>query len=136
VKPLPLLGFDLLPLFFEACDAVDEVNGEDIQCGLLVCKLLMDVGSSSCMRRNFNMGCIFLLEGNLLKPGNPYCGLLTNEQGPTTAEEIKHSQDRARRRQRPTNNMFKVWQNLAPFGGRTISGTVEVLLTKVVNWQY
>jgi hypothetical protein len=31
--------------------------------------------------------------------------------------------------------MFEVWQNLAPFGGRQISGTVEVLLTKVVNWQ-
>jgi hypothetical protein len=32
--------------------------------------------------------------------------------------------------------MFKVWQNLAPFGGRPISSTVEALLTKVVNWQY
>ncbi len=26
-----------------------------------------------------------------------------------------------------------MWQNLAPFGGRPISGTVEALLTKVVN---
>jgi hypothetical protein len=31
--------------------------------------------------------------------------------------------------------MFKVWQNLAPFGGRPIGSAVEVLLTKVVNWQ-
>jgi hypothetical protein len=34
-----------------------------------------------------------------------------------------------------SNNMFEVWQNLAPFGGRTIRGAVEALLTKVVNWQ-
>jgi hypothetical protein len=32
--------------------------------------------------------------------------------------------------------MFEVWQNLAPFGGRLIGGAVEVLLTKVVNWQW
>jgi hypothetical protein len=32
--------------------------------------------------------------------------------------------------------MFEVWQNAAPFlGGRPISGTVEALSTKVVNWQ-
>ncbi len=31
------------------------------------------------------------------------------------------------------NNMFKVWQNLAPFGGRPIGGTIEVLSTKVIN---
>jgi hypothetical protein len=30
--------------------------------------------------------------------------------------------------------MFEVWQNLALFGSRTIGGTNEVLLTKVVNW--
>jgi hypothetical protein len=41
--------------------------------------------------------------------------------------------NRARRRQRPTNYMFKVWQNLALFGGRPIGGTVEALLNKVVN---
>jgi hypothetical protein len=29
--------------------------------------------------------------------------------------------------------MLEVWQNLAIFGGRPISGTVEALLTKVVN---
>jgi hypothetical protein len=29
--------------------------------------------------------------------------------------------------------MFEVWQNLAPFSGRPISGAVEALLTKVVN---
>jgi hypothetical protein len=34
------------------------------------------------------------------------------------------------------NNMFKVLQNLAPFGSRPIGGAFEVLLTKVVNWQY
>jgi hypothetical protein len=31
--------------------------------------------------------------------------------------------------------MFKVWQNLASFDGRTISGAVEALLTIVINWQ-
>jgi hypothetical protein len=31
--------------------------------------------------------------------------------------------------------MFKVWQNLASFGGRLIGGAIEALLTKVVNWQ-
>jgi hypothetical protein len=31
--------------------------------------------------------------------------------------------------------MFKVWQNLAPFGGRPIGGAVEVLPTKFVNRQ-
>jgi hypothetical protein len=30
---------------------------------------------------------------------------------------------------------LEVWQNLAIFGGRPISGVVEALLTKVVNWQ-
>jgi hypothetical protein len=29
--------------------------------------------------------------------------------------------------------MFKVWHNLAHFGGTLIGGTVEALLTKVVN---
>jgi hypothetical protein len=29
--------------------------------------------------------------------------------------------------------MFKVWQNLAPFGSKPIGGAVEVLLTKVIN---
>jgi hypothetical protein len=28
---------------------------------------------------------------------------------------------------------LEVWQNLALFGGRPINGTVEVLLTKVIN---
>jgi hypothetical protein len=72
------------------------------------------------------------LEGNLLKPGNPYCGL-TNQQ-PTT-EELKYSHHKVWRHQHPTNNMFEVWQNLAPFSGRPIGGAVEALLTKVINWQ-
>jgi hypothetical protein len=76
-----------------------------------------------------------LLEGNLLKPGNPYCGPTdqwpTNNQPP--AEELKYSRDRARQRRYPTNNMLEVWQNSAFFGGRPISGAVEALLTKVVN---
>jgi hypothetical protein len=76
--------------------------------------------------------CFFLLEGNLPKPMNPYCGP-TNK--PTTAEELKYSQDRARQPLRPTNNLLEVWQNLAIFGGRLIRGTVEALLTKVVNWR-
>ncbi len=76
------------------------------------------------------------LEGNLPKPGNPYCGP-TNNQWPTTnqltTEELKYSRHSAWQHQRPTNNMFKVWQNLSPFGGRPIGSAVEVLLTKVVN---
>jgi hypothetical protein len=31
--------------------------------------------------------------------------------------------------------MFKVWQNLAPFGSRPIGGAVEALLTKTINRQ-
>jgi hypothetical protein len=31
--------------------------------------------------------------------------------------------------------MFKVWLNLAPFGGRQIRGAFEALLNKVVNQQ-
>jgi hypothetical protein len=78
------------------------------------------------------------LEGNLLKPSSPYCGppnQPTNQ--PTdqpTAEELKYSRHRAWQHQRPTNNMFKVWKNLAPFGGRPIGGVVEALLTKDINW--
>ncbi len=53
-----------------------------------------------------------------LKPGNPYCGP-TNRQRLTT-EEVKYSRDRARRCQCPTNNKFKVWQNLAPFDGQRL----------------
>jgi hypothetical protein len=34
----------------------------------------------------------------------------------------------------PTNNMFEVWQNLVPFGSRTIGGAVEALLAKFVDW--
>jgi hypothetical protein len=79
---------------------------------------------------------VIFLEGNLLKPGNPYCG--PADKQPTTnnqpaTEELKYGQDRARRRRCPTNKMFEVWQNLAPFGCRPIGGIVEALLTKVVN---
>ncbi len=45
----------------------------------------------------------------------------------------KCSQDRARGRQCPTKNLLEVWQNLAIFGGIPISGTVEALMTKVVD---
>ncbi len=48
-------------------------------------------------------------------------------------EELKYSCNKARRRQCPTNNLMEVWQNLAIFGGRSIGGAVEELLTKVVN---
>jgi hypothetical protein len=56
----------------------------------------------------------------------------TNDQRPT-AEELKYSHDRACWHQRPTNDMFKVWQKLAPFGSSPIGSVVEALLTKVVN---
>jgi hypothetical protein len=86
---------------------------------------------------------IVLLEGNLLKPGNRYCGLLTNDR-PTTnnqptnqppAEELKYIRNREQQHQHPTNNMLEVWQNLAHFGSRPIGGAVEVLLTNLVNQQ-
>jgi hypothetical protein len=83
------------------------------------------------------------LEGNI-KPSNPYCGLstidrwtndrLTNQQ--PAAEELKYSRDWERRNPQPNKNLFKVWQNMAIFGGRPINGAVEVLLTKIINWQY
>ncbi len=57
---------------------------------------------------------------------------LTNQ---LITEGLKYSRHSARRRQCPTNNMFKVWQNLANTGGRPISTAVEVLLTKIINWQ-
>jgi hypothetical protein len=72
--------------------------------------------------------------------------LTTDDQQPTTddqrptnddqpaAEELKYSQDRAWQHQRPTYNMFKVWQNSAPFDSRPIGNAVEALLTKAVNW--
>jgi hypothetical protein len=83
---------------------------------------------------------IVLMEGNLPKPGNPYCGL-TNQRPtdrPTDqplAEELKYSRNRAQQYQCPTNNLLEVWQNLAVFSGRLIGGTVEALLTKVLNQQ-
>jgi hypothetical protein len=33
------------------------------------------------------------------------------------------------------NNMFEMWQNVAPFGSRPIGGAVEALLTKDVKQQ-
>jgi hypothetical protein len=52
-----------------------------------------------------------------------------------TAEELQHSRNRAQRRQHPTNYLLEVWQNMAIFGSRPIGGAVEMLLTKVLNWQ-
>ncbi len=77
-----------------------------------------------------------LLEGNLPKPGNPYCGPTDAIDRPTDrllAEELKYSRNRAPRRQRPTNKLLEEWQNLAIFGGRPIGGAVEALLTKVIG---
>jgi hypothetical protein len=52
-----------------------------------------------------------------------------------TAEELKYSRNRARRRQHPSKNLLEVWQNLTTFGDRQIGSAVEALLTKNVNWQ-
>jgi hypothetical protein len=65
-----------------------------------------------------------------------WTGRLTNNQQPATdcrGIKLKYSRHRARQHQDPTNNLFEVWQNSAPFGGRPIGGAVEALLTKVVN---
>ncbi len=48
----------------------------------------------------------------------------TNKWPQMTAEELKYSCNRARRHQRPTNNLLEVWQNPAPFGGRPIGAAV------------
>ncbi len=52
---------------------------------------------------------------------------------PTYRRGIKYSRNRAWRPWCPTNNLLKVWQNSAPFGGWPISGTVVALLTKILN---
>jgi hypothetical protein len=44
---------------------------------------------------HFSEELFILLEGNLLKPGNPYCGLSTDRR--PAAEELKYSRDRAQR---------------------------------------
>jgi hypothetical protein len=59
---------------------------------------------------------------------------MTNDQR-LTAEELNYSGNKAQQHQCPTNNLLEVWQNLAPFGGRPIGGTVEALLTTVLNQQ-
>ncbi len=90
--------------------------------------------------RQNNLLHSILLEGNLPKPGNPYCGPTnqpTNNQQTTnrlTAEELKYSRIMARWLWCPINNLLEVGQNLAPFGGKLIGPTVEALLTKVLNW--
>jgi hypothetical protein len=92
---------------------------------------------SSWRETSQSLGTIILFKGNLPKPGNPYCGPTnqpTNNQQ-LTAEELKYSRNRARQCQCPTNNLLKVWQNLAPFSGRLIGTAVEALLTKVLNRQ-
>jgi hypothetical protein len=53
---------------------------------------------------------VILLEGNLPKPGSPYCGPTDDQQ--LTAEELKYSRNKARRSRCPTNNLLEVWQNL------------------------
>jgi hypothetical protein len=71
-------------------------------------------------------------------PGTLIVDQPTNQQSKNdrrTADELKYSRHSARRCQCPTNNLLEVWQNLAIFGGRPISGAVEVLLTKVINRQ-
>jgi hypothetical protein len=50
-----------------------------------------------------------------------------------TTEELKFSHDRAWRHPGASKNLLEEWQNLAIFGGRSIGGAFEVLLTKVVN---
>jgi hypothetical protein len=73
------------------------------------------------------------LEGNLLKPGNPYCGPTDQPTNQLLAEELKYSHDRAWQHPLPFNNLFEVRQNSAIFGSRSIGGAIEALLTKVVN---
>jgi hypothetical protein len=76
-----------------------------------------------------------LLEENLPKPRNPYCGPTDQPTNQLLAEKLKYSRDRARWHQCPTNNLLEVWQNLAIFGGRPIGAAVEALLTIVVSLQ-
>ncbi len=70
-----------------------------------------------------------------LNPSSFHYGPTNNRRttNQPAAEKLKYSRNRARQRQRPTNYVFEVWQDSAPFGGRPIGGAVEALLTKVVN---
>jgi hypothetical protein len=77
------------------------------------------------------------LEGNLLKPRNPYLQptdqLADQATNQPATDELNYSHHMAQRHQCPTKNLLEVWQNLAIFGSRPIGAAVEVLLTKVVN---
>jgi hypothetical protein len=109
----------------------------------------LDLGRAGGKRDTIVLGTIELGGGKKLKLidefTNPVGGKPPKAQEPLLwtnrlmtddrqlpAEELKYSCNRARRRQCPTNIML-VWQNLASFGGRPISGAVEALLTKVIN---
>jgi hypothetical protein len=86
--------------------------------------------------KSHSAAVFILLEGNLPKPGNSYCGL--TDQRPTnklTTDELKYSHNRAQRHQCLTNNLLEVRQNSAISGSRPIGATVEALLPIVVNWQ-
>jgi hypothetical protein len=64
---------------------------------------------------------------------------MTNDRRPMTdnqrltTEELTYSSNRTWQHQHPTNNVFEVWQDSTPFGGRPIGGAIEALATKVIN---
>jgi hypothetical protein len=80
---------------------------------------------------------VILLEGNLLKPGDPY--ILWTKQPTTddqaTAEELNYSGDMAWWHPHAGKNLLEAGQYLAIFGGRPIGSIIWALLTKVVNHQ-
>ncbi len=93
-----------------------------------------------CYFFGFHFGQFFIqntLKSIVVCKCNPFGGkppkarkpLLWTNRRPTddqpAAEEFKYSYDRARRHRCQTNNLFKVWQNLAPFGGSGIEGRIE-----------
>jgi hypothetical protein len=53
-------------------------------------------------------------------------GIVDQPTNQMLAEELKYSHDRARRHQRPTNNLLEMWQNSAIFGGRPIGSAAIV----------
>jgi hypothetical protein len=97
------------------------------------------------MMSQCNVNTIMLLHYDRQIECNPFGGKPSKAREPLfwtnqpanqlLAEKLKYSHNRAQQRQRFTNNIIKVWQNLAPFGGSPLGSAVELLLTKVLNWQ-
>ncbi len=102
-------------------------------CSRFLCTRAMKEGNKKrpvIPSKSHSIAVFILLEGNLPKPGNPYCGPTTDRP---LAQELKYSRNRAWWHWCPTNNLLEVWQNSAIFSGKSIGGAVKALSTKNVN---